>query len=312
MFVFGAVNAIALLTTFAGILAAGGAAALVKSGICFVQEHELGNKKFLGKALRYRFNRGRYRFGAKKGQRKRYRFGSKKGEFKPERKKGQIKVRKPGRCFTFPGILRLAKTSVVVSDLKLDIHTFTLADQTVYSCAAAAFYKVRRKPRHLEKALYGTSDLHAVLHAAALIARSRILKQAHHSDLSGVQSKELQTRLTHEFQMMVSRFGVRVFDFELTTSEPDVLTNLRNQSSELVSVNAAALKQAVAYLGLDDSREVWAAIGAAVIPGSSALVATNVPSSHQELPSGDDNHDGNGHGNGHGAAKIPDLSRFMK
>jgi hypothetical protein len=308
MFVFGAVNAIALLTTFAGILAAGGAAALVKSGICFVQEHELGNKKFLGKALRYRFNRGRYRFGTKKGQRKCYRFGAKKGDFKPERKKGQIKVRKPGRCFTFPGILRLAKTSVVVSDLKLDIHTFTLADQTVYSCAAAAFYKVRRKPRYLEKALYGTSDLHAVLHAAALIARSRILKQACHSDLSGAHSKELQARLTREFQGLVERFGVKVRDFELTTSEPDSLTNLRNQSSEVVKVNAVALKQAVADLKLQNSPETWAAVGAALIPGSSALVTTNAPSSHQELPSGDDNPSGNG--NGHG--KPLDLGSLIK
>jgi hypothetical protein len=310
MFVFGAMNPLALVTTFAGILAAGGAAALVKSGICFVQEHELGNKKFLGKALRHRFNRGRYRFGAKRGQRKRYRIGARKGEFKPLRKKGQIKVRKPGRCFTFPGILRLAKTSVVVSDLKLDSHTFTLADQTVYSCAAAAFYKVRRNPVHLEKALYGTSDLHNVLHAAALIARSRILRQACYSDLSGEQSKELQARLTSEFQGLVKRFGVKVRDFELTTSEPDSLTNLRNQNSEVVKVNAAALKQAVNDLGLENSQEAWAAVGAALIPGNSALVTTNAPSSHQELLSGDENSAGNGNGNGHG--KIPDLSTVIK
>jgi hypothetical protein len=281
VFIFGAINAwLAGITSLVGLVAAGGAAKLADSGYCFVQEGQLGAMKFCGKAVRYR--RGP--------------------------KKGQLKIYYPGWCFPVPGIRKLARINIRRAPLHSEVHTYMLADHTVFSCGGAGMYVISEHETALEQALFGTTDLHDLLHTCALSVRMRVLATKSYSALSGQPYDELRKELAGELQREVGEWGVKILSFELIATDPDWLTNLRIQTPDLVAVNTAAVKKAAAELDLTDRKELLPALAAGLIPGTSGFVTTTT-SSPQQLPSATNgNGDGVRNGNGHQNGKVPPPS----
>jgi regulator of protease activity HflC (stomatin/prohibitin superfamily) len=249
--VIGAINAwFAALTPAIALLLGGGA--LAKAGFWLVQEGELGAMKCFGKAVRYR--RGP--------------------------KKGQLKIYRPGFCMPVPGIRKLVRINVRKSSLHLEDATFKFADHTVFACSATGKFIIAEHQTALDEALFGTSNLHDFIHTRARAVRMRVLANKRYTDLSGTEYSELCEELATELEKEVGERGVKILSFELTSSDPDSLTNLRIQTLELVRVSTTAVKEAAEALGLD-SKEHLPLLAAALLPGTSAVVATGVTSHHQ-------------------------------